>query len=103
LLVGGTGFIHPGYRRMLGISLLAFGVVIVITILFGLCGLLYGYFETNTINLANYQGWFIPKDVVDLRRFLCAGYMHNASYIGGTLSIFVACIFQIVVRTKIAR
>lgn len=102
LLVGGTGFIHPGHWRMLGISLFAFGVIIVITLLFGLCGLLYGYFEMNTVNLANYQGWLIPNDVVDLRRFLCAGYMHNASYLGGTLSIFAACIFQIAVRIKTA-
>jgi hypothetical protein len=70
--------------------------------LFGLGGLLCGYFQTNTINLANYQDWFIPNDVVDLRRFLCVGYMHNASYLGGALSIFVACIFQVVVRIKTA-
>jgi hypothetical protein len=102
LIVGGTGFIHPGHRRMLKISLLAFGLVIAITLLFGLGGLLCGYFQTNTINLANYQDWFIPNDVVDLRRFLCVGYMHNASYLGGALSIFVACIFQVVVRIKTA-
>jgi hypothetical protein len=101
-LVGAAGFIHPSARRMLKISLWAFVVVIAFTFLFGLCGLLYGYIETRTINPANYQGWFIPDDVVNLRRFLCAGYMHNASYLGGTLSIFIACLFQIVVRIKTA-
>ena len=100
LVVGGSGLIHPRYQRMLKVSLMAFGLVIAITLLFGLCGLLYGYYETRTVNLANYQGWFIPKDVVNLRRFLCVGYMHNASYLGGTLSIFIACIFQVVVRIK---
>ncbi len=103
LMVGGTGFIHPGHWRMLKITLLAFGLVIAITLLFGLSGLLYGYLQTKTINLADYHGWFIPKDVVDRRRFLCVGYMHNASYLGGTLSIFAACIFQVVVRIKTAR
>ena len=103
LLVGGCGFIHSSSRRMLKISLMAFGLVIAITFLFGLCGLLYSYFETRTINLANYQGWFIPKDVVNLSRFLCVGYMHNASYLGGTLSIFIACIFQVFVRIKDAK
>jgi hypothetical protein len=100
LLVGGSGFIHPNHQRMLKFSLMAFGLVIAITLTFGLCGLLYGFYETRTINLAHYQGWFIPKDVVDLRRFLCVGYMHNASYLGGTLSIFIACIFQVFVRIK---
>jgi hypothetical protein len=99
-LVGVVGFIHQGYRRMLKISLWSFAVVIAFTFLFGLCGLLYGYFETRTINLANYQGWFIPDDVVDLRRFLCAGYMHNAAYLGGTLAILVGWIFHVVARIK---
>ena len=103
LMVGGTGFIHPGHWRMLKISLLAFALVIAITLLFGLGGLLYGWFQTKTINLADYHSWFIPKDVADLRHFLCVGYMHNASYLGGTLSIFAACIFQAVVRIKTAR
>lgn len=102
LLVGGAGFIHPSPRRMLKVSLWAFFVVVAFTFLFGLCGLLYGYVETSTINPANYKCWFIPDDVVDLRRFLCAGYMHNASYLGGTLSIFVASFFQIVVGIKTA-
>jgi len=103
LFVGGCGFIHPDCRRMLKASLLAFGLVIAITLIFGLCGLLYGYLRTNPINLANYKGWFIPNDVVNLRRFLCVGYMHNASYLGGTLSIFIASIFQVLIRIKDAK
>ena len=99
-LVGAVGFIHHGYWRMFKITLWSFVVVIAFTLLFGLCGLLYGYFQTRTINLADYQGWFIPNDVVNLRRFLCAGYMHNASYTGGTLAIFVAWIFHILVKIR---
>jgi hypothetical protein len=100
LLVGGSGFIHRDYRRMLKISLLAFGLVIFTTLSFGLCGLLYGYPRANTTNLANYNGWFIPKDVVHLRRFLCVGNMHNAMYLGGTLSIFIACFFQVFFKIR---
>jgi hypothetical protein len=100
LLVGGSGFIQSGHQRMLKVSLMAFGLVIAITLLFGLAGLLYGYLRTKTIYLANYDGWFLPNNLVNLRGFLCVGYMHNASYIGGTLSIFVACIFQVCVRIK---
>ena len=100
LLVGGSGLIHSGHWQMLKVSLMAFGLVIVITFIFGMCGLLYGYVQTKTIILSDYQGWFIPNDVTDLRRFLCVGYMHNASYLGGVLSIFIACIFQVVVKIK---
>lgn len=100
LLVGGCGFIHSGHWRMFKVSLLAFGIVLAITFLFGLCGLLYGFLQTRNINLADYQGWYVPESVTDLRRFLCAGYMHNASYLGGTISIFIACIFQVVIKIK---
>jgi hypothetical protein len=100
LLVGAAGFIHRDYREMLRVTLWSFLVVIGFTLLFGLGGLLYGYFETAHIDVADYRGWFIPDDVTDLRRFLCAGYMHNSSYLGGTLAIFVAWVFHIVMRLR---
>ena len=79
LLVDAVGFIHRGHRRMLRVSLWALLVAVGFTLLFGLGGLLYGYLQTAHINVAEYRGWFIPADVTDLRRFLCAGYMHNSS------------------------
>ncbi|HUA64336.1 MAG TPA: hypothetical protein VME24_00710 [Alphaproteobacteria bacterium] len=100
LLVGAAGFIHRDCRAMFRVTLWSFLVVVGFTFLFGLCGLLYGYFQTAHINLADYQRWFIPNDVTDLRRFLCAGYMHNSSYIGGVLAIPVAWVFHIVVTLK---
>ena len=100
LLVGAAGFIHRGHRRMLRVSLWALLVAVGFTLLFGLGGLLYGYLQTAHINVAEYRGWFIPADVTDLRRFLCAGYMHNSSYLGGVLAILVAWAFHIVVRVK---
>jgi len=65
-----------------------------------LCGLLYGYFKTDSINLADYRGWFIPDDVVNLRRFLCAGYMHNSSYLGSVLGIVAGWIFQVAIKFR---
>lgn len=103
LLVGGSGFIQQGWRRMLKVSLCAFGLVIAVTLSVGFCGLLYGYLRTNTIDLSNYSGWFIPDDVLNLRRFLCVGYMHNATYLGGAISIFMACFFQVYIKIKDAR
>lgn len=100
LLVGAVGFIHRDWREMLLVSLWSFVVVVGFTLLFGLCGLLYGYFQTAHVNVADYQGWYIPEDVTNLRRFLCAGYMHNSSYLGGVLAIFVAWTFHVFVRMK---
>lgn len=100
LFVGAAGFIHRGHRRMLRASLWSLLVTVLFTALFGLGGLLYGYFQTAHIDVAEYGNWFIPNDVTHLRRFLCAGYMHNSSYLGGALAILVAWTFHIVVRVK---
>jgi hypothetical protein len=100
LLLGATGFIHRGHRRMLRVSLWSLLVAVTFTTLFGLGGLLNGYFQTRYINTAEYAGWFIPADVTNLRRFLCASYMHNSSYLGGLLAVLVAWAFHVVVRVR---
>ncbi len=100
VLVGGAGFIHSGARRMMQVTLRSFLVVVSVTLLVGLMGLIYGFTQTAPIDIEDYSGWYIPSDVVDLRRFLCAGYMHNSSYLGGAFAVLVAWVFHLVVRTR---
>jgi hypothetical protein len=88
---------------MLRASLGSILVAVMFTLLFGLGGLLYGFVQTEQIDLADYRGWFIPDDVTDMRRFLCAGYMHNSAYLGGVLAIIVAWAFHIVVLLRSRR
>jgi hypothetical protein len=103
LLVGIAGFAQADARQMLRASLGSILVAVMFTLLFGLGGLLYGFVQTEQIDLADYRGWFIPDDVTDLRRFLCAGYMHNSAYLGGVLAIFVAWAFHLVVLLRSRR
>jgi hypothetical protein len=100
VLVGLMGFIHHGHRRMYEVSVRSFALVVAFTLAVGLGGLAYGFSKTASINRVAYTGWFIPPDVVDLRRFLCVGYMHNASYLGGALAIPIAWIFHIVAAVR---
>jgi len=100
LLVGGMGFIQSEPARMLRVSLKALVVVVGVALLVGLAGLACGWVQTTHIDVAEYRGWYIPDDVTDLRRFLCAGYMHNASYLGGVLGIPVAWAYQIVKKIR---
>lgn len=101
VLVGAVGFIHRGARRMFQVTLWSIGVTAGFTLLFGLGGLLFGYVQTSgTIDPAAYRGWYLPEDVTDLRRFLCAGYMHNSAYLAGVIGIGVAWIFHAVVRAR---
>jgi hypothetical protein len=101
LMIGVAGFIHRGARRMLRVSLWSVVIAVTFTLLFGLGGLLYGYLQTAHFDIADYRGWFIPEDVTDLRRFLCAGYMHNATYLAGVVAILVAWAFHISMKVRV--
>jgi hypothetical protein len=100
LLLGAMGFIHLGHWRMFKVTVWSFIVAIGFTLLFGLGGLLYGYLQTRTFDLADYSGWYLPEDISDWRRFLCAGYLHNSSYLGGVISIFIGWIFHLVIKFR---
>jgi len=88
--------VYIGFR----VSLQSFALVVGMTLAAGLAGLGYGYYRTQSIDLADYAFWMIPGDVIDLRRYLCVGYMHNASYLGGTLAIPAGWVFHLVVRFR---
>jgi hypothetical protein len=100
ILCGAAGFIQrtaPAMRRALYWTL---PVVLGFALLSALAGLIYGFVQTRTFDLANYSGWFIPHGLDNPGRFLCAGYMHNSAYIGGALGIPVAWLFNIWFRWR---
>jgi hypothetical protein len=99
-LVGTSGFIQRSAVLMRGALLWSLGVTAGCAFLFALCGLIYGYLQTEHIDLAKYQGWYLPVGLVHVRRFLCVGYMHNSAYLGGVLSVPVAWIFQALYRYR---
>ena len=100
LLCGAAGFIQRSASAMRRALLWTLAVVMGFTLLFALGGLVYGYFQTSTLDLANYSGWFIPPGLDQPRRFLCAGYMHNSAYIGGALGIPVSWLFNVAFRLR---
>jgi hypothetical protein len=96
VLIGLAGFLHRTADRMMRTLLWSIVISFGFALAFALGGLAYGYLQTGHIDPAAYSGWFVPNGV-DLRRFLCAGYMHNATYLGGALAIPVAWAFHVVV------
>jgi hypothetical protein len=99
-LIAPVTLIHRSVSAMFRLGLMSYLILIVVTALFSTVGLLYGIVQTRTIDLLAYHGWFIPPDLVDLRRFLCTGYMHNAAYLGGTIGIAVALLFHLLMCLK---
>ena len=102
VLIGLGGFLHRPAGRMLRVLLWSILLSCGFALLFALGGLAYGYLQTQNIDLAGYRGWFVPPGVA-LRPFLCAGYMHNAAYLGGALAIPVAWAFQLAAYLRCRR
>ena len=100
VLCGLAGFIQRDSIRMRHALIWSLPVIVSFTLAVALAGLAYGWHQTETIDLADYRNWFIPPEIVERRRFLCAGYMHNAAYLGGALSIPVAWFFHLVSRLR---
>jgi hypothetical protein len=98
VLCGAAGFMQRT-PSLMGRSLLwSLPLIAGFTLAIALAGLAYGWLQTGTIERGSYTGWYIPQNVEDLRRFLCAGYMHNAAYLGGALSIPAAWLFHVIFR-----
>jgi hypothetical protein len=95
LLIGAAGFIHPDLPQMRRALLWSLVVAIAFTLLFALGGLVYGLIQTGTFDLAHPEGWYIPQGLVQPRRFISVGYMHNAAYTGGEIAVPVAWVFHL--------
>ncbi|WGR95487.1 hypothetical protein MTX26_06675 [Bradyrhizobium sp. ISRA443] len=102
VLCGAAGFIQRSPALMSRALMQSLIVVAVFTMVVALAGLAYGWVQTETLDAGTYRGWFIPRGVTELRRFLCVGYMHNAAYLGGGLSVAVAWIFHLLFRARSA-
>jgi hypothetical protein len=103
LLIGAAGFIHPDMPQMRRALLWSLVVAIAFTLLFALGGLVYGLIQTAAFGLAHHEGWYIPQGLVQPRRFISVGYMHNAAYTGGEIALPVAWAFHLFARRKQCR
>lgn len=95
VLIGAAGFIHPDVPQMRRALLWSLVVAVAFTLLYALGGLVYGIVQTAASHLAGHDGWYIPRGLVQPRRFICVGYMHNAAYTGGEFAVPVAWAFHL--------
>jgi hypothetical protein len=98
LLCGLAGFVQRSPTLMWRALIWSLLISSTFALAVAIAGLAYGLAQTRTIDPATYRGWFVPPDVNELRRFLCAGYMHNFAYLGGASSIPVAWMFHLIFR-----
>ena len=98
LLCGLAGFVQRSSTLMWRALIWSLLIISTFTLAIAIVGLICGWTQTGTIDPADYRGWFVPSGVNELRRFLCAGYMHNFAYLGGALSVPVAWLFHLIFR-----
>ena len=100
LLAGVVGFIHPTAAQMWRALLLSLIVMSAFTLIFALCGLLYGYVHTEHLETQRYVSarWLSVMNIQYPRNFICVGYMHNSAYLGGLLAVPLAWFFHVYYR-----
>lgn len=97
IIIGALGLIQTNARRMLAVSFLALGIVIVLAMLTGLAGLCVGYaFEDAA-------GWWLPENLIHKRDFIAVGSMHNYSYLGGLAGLAAGIFYSVHRKRKFNR
>ena len=105
VLCGAAGFMQRTPALMARSLVWSLPGIAVFTLAVALAGLAYGGLQTSPADYPRLDmqsaGWYVPPGVMHLRRFLCAGYMHNAAYLGGVLAIPAAWLFHIIFRALV--
>jgi hypothetical protein len=99
-IVGIVGFAHRTPTSMQRGLMLSLPVILGCVALAAVVGLVVGYVSTSGPALELDAGWFVPPGLGNPRAFVCAGYMHNASYIGAVAAVPVAWAFNLLLRRR---
>jgi hypothetical protein len=94
VLCGAAGFVQRTPMQMARALAFSLVIAVALALMVALVGLAYGWWQTRSIDLRAYTGWYVPAGLNDVRAFLCAGYMHNAAYLGGAVAIPVVWLFH---------
>jgi hypothetical protein len=76
-------------RDMFRAILQALGLVLLITIVAGVIGGLYGRFYLARTGV----DWWLPDDLIHKRDYITVGSIHNFSYLGGLLGLIAGIVF----------
>lgn len=93
------GFIYAGillfFKEQKNIYRIYFQAV-VLTFIITILASIFGYFYAKIHLLETGVDWFIPEGVIDVNSFICAGSIHNASYIGGVTGCMAGTLYLLI-------
>jgi len=90
IILGLVGLIHKDWRNMYRITIRSLLLTLIIALVTGLIGLLYGRLFLIHSDL----NWYFPDHLIDRTRFIMVGSMHNFSYLGGLIGLIIGIIYQ---------
>ncbi len=99
VVLGLFGFMYTSPRQMVLELIKSFGIVVIVALITGIAGLVYGYFQVNQSSISHYDHWVSPG-VTDPIQFVRVGFMHNASYLGGLTGLFAGIIFLLLSKSR---
>lgn len=99
IILGLVGFIHKDGKTMMNITIKAILLTIMIALIVGVTGLLYGKFHLAETGVR----WNLRENLIDKENFIAVGSMHNFSYLGGLIGMIISIIFSVFQNNKIRK
>ena len=99
VFLGLFGFMFKTPRDMAVNLSKSFVVVVSVSLLTGLLGLAYGYYQIDSQTITENMQWVRPG-VINPVQFVRVGYMHNASYIGGLTGLVAGIVYLIITKIR---
>ena len=91
IVLGLLGLIHKRDDRMFWVTLRAIGITLLIAMITGLIGLIYGelFVDMHAIS------WYLPQDLENPETYHAVGMMHNMGYLGGSLGLIGGILYSV--------
>lgn len=91
IILGLTGLIFIDHKKMFSAILNALTITFVTTIVLSFAGFFYGKYQLAIRGV----NWSLPDNLIEKKRFIIVGSIHNFSYLGGALGLVIGAVYLI--------
>jgi len=99
-ILGLFNLIQSSWKKSFKVSFNAILIAIIVAFVTGIIGLIYGFLFLSNEPQANFESWFIPKNLENFKNFIAVGSMHNFSYFGGVLGLIAGIFYSYKMRKQ---
>ena len=99
VVLGLVAFIFPDADSMFSYALRALGLVLLVVIIAGVVGGLYGHYVLAGKGVS----WWMPGDLKDRVGYITVGSIHNFSYAGGAVGVLVGVVFLVARNNRLRK